>query len=125
MKSPLFENKVLQQIWASSSDSILITNKDAEIVYVNPAWQKLSGYPYSEVVGKNPRFLQSGKTPKYVYRKMWKTLSNGKAFNSEEVINKKKMDMSTELTAVFIQFLITVRSSIMYNDSVILLHKNG
>lgn len=90
MKSPLFENKILQQIWASSSDAILITNKNAEIVYVNPAWQKLSGYPYIEVIGKNPRFLKSGKTPKYVYKKMWKALAHGKTFSSEEVVNKKK-----------------------------------
>lgn len=84
------ENRTLRQILASSSDPIIITTNEPKIIYVNLAWEKLTGYSFEEVIGKNPRFLQSGKTPRYVYKKMWKTLLLGQTFTSEKVINKKK-----------------------------------
>ncbi len=84
------ENKTLQQILSSSSDPILVTTTEGEITYANPAWEKITGYTFEEVKGKNPRFLKSNKTPALMYRKMWKTILKGKTFTSDEVINKKK-----------------------------------
>lgn len=87
---PILDKEILQQILTSSSDPILITTKNVEIVYVNPAWEKLTGYSLKEVIGKNPRFLKSGKTPARVYKKMWQALLSGKPFTSDEVIDKRK-----------------------------------
>lgn len=84
------ENRTLRQILTASSDPILITSKDVQITYVNPAWEKLTGYTADEVLGQNPKILQSGKTPKHIYKKMWKSLFQGKAFISREVIDKRK-----------------------------------
>lgn len=84
------ENEILRQVLACSSDPMLIATRDARIVYVNHAWEKLTGYSYREVVGKNPKILQTGKTPARVYKKMWQTLRQGKTFTSDEVVNKKK-----------------------------------
>lgn len=69
---------------------VLITNADANIVYVNPAWEKLTGYPYEEVKGKNPRILKSGKTDTILFQRMWKALIKGKSFTSENIIDKRK-----------------------------------
>lgn len=87
---PITESGVLPQILISSPDPILITTKDIKIVYVNPAWEKLTGYTLEEVKGKNPKILQSGKTPRRVFKKMWQVLLNGHTYTSDEVINKKK-----------------------------------
>jgi PAS domain S-box-containing protein len=80
----------LVQCYSYSSDPTLVTNTKGEIVYVNPAWEKLTGYKLKEVIGKNPRFLGSGKTPKDFYKKLWTALLNGKSFVSEEVTDRKK-----------------------------------
>lgn len=84
------ENKMLRQILSSSTDPILITSRDVTIFYVNPAWEKLTGYSFNEVKGKSPNILKSGKTPRSIYRKMWQALSQNQSFTTEEVIDKRK-----------------------------------
>lgn len=68
----------------------LVTNSNVEIFYVNPAWERQFGYMFSEVVGKNPRILQSGKTPKEVYTRLWTLLKAGETFQTTDVIDKRK-----------------------------------
>ncbi len=84
------ETKRFQEAVNSATDSIIITDKNAHILYVNPAWEKATGYKKEEVLGKNPKMLQSGKTPKRVYTSMWKKLSAGKPFITDKIINVRK-----------------------------------
>lgn len=84
------ENQALRQILFSSTDPILITTANLKIVYANAAWEKLTGYRFEEIQGKNPSILQSRKTPKTIYKKMWKTLQRNQPFTSNEFINRKK-----------------------------------
>ena len=72
-----------------SSGSILITNLSAQIEYVNAAFVRTSGFAQDEVIGKNPRILQSGRTPRQTYVHMWQTLNQGQVWRGE-FINKKK-----------------------------------
>ena len=72
-----------------SGESIVICNKSGNIVFVNPAFEQLTGYSSSEVVGHNPRILQSGKHDKNFYKDMWTTLQKKKTWTGE-FINKKK-----------------------------------
>ena len=58
----------------SNPNPILITNTSREIQYVNTAWEHLTGYTSNEVLGKNPRFLSSGKTPPELYKIVLKNL---------------------------------------------------
>ncbi len=69
---------------------IVITDKDANIEYVNPKFTEITGYSLLEVIGKNPRVLQSGKIQKEEYEKMWQTLISGKVWKGE--FNNKKKD---------------------------------
>lgn len=69
---------------------VLITNEKIEIQYVNTAWEKQFGYDLKDVKGENPRVLQSGKTPRGVYERMWKALKAEKMFQTDEIIDKKK-----------------------------------
>lgn len=86
------ENELIKfrEILQASADPILITDPTPKIIYANPAWEKLTGYKLEEVIGENPRLLQSGKTPISIYKKMWKNLTSGKSFTSEQIIDKRK-----------------------------------
>jgi diguanylate cyclase (GGDEF)-like protein/PAS domain S-box-containing protein len=57
-----------------STNAIVITNPDKEIVYVNNKFEEISGYRFEEVVGKNPSVLKSNKTPVGTYREMHRKL---------------------------------------------------
>ena len=75
---------------SGSSDAIVITTPKPEIIYVNPAWERLTGYTLEEAMGKNPRILQSGKTVPHIYKEMWQKISSGDSFFSDEIVNKRK-----------------------------------
>ena len=72
-----------------SSDTILITDTEGTITYVNPAFEKTTGYTSEEALGENIRILKSGKQDKAFYRHFWQTISGGKTW-SGRFINKKK-----------------------------------
>ncbi len=69
--------------------SIVITDKNGTIEYTNPYFSKLTGFEKSEVIGENPRILQSGKTSKELYSEMWNTILSGKSWEGE-FINRSK-----------------------------------
>ncbi len=68
---------------------VIITDADAHIQYVNPAFEQVTGYSRAEVIGKNPRLLQSGQVAAGVYRKMWETITAGRPWIGY-LVNKKK-----------------------------------
>ncbi len=69
--------------------SIVITDLDNRIEYVNEAFVNITGYSRAEVIGKNPRILGSGKVPKQVFETMWQTLACGQCWKGE-FINLRK-----------------------------------
>jgi len=72
-----------------SNSSVVITDINGDIEYVNPFFKKLTGYDLEEVVGKNPRVLKSGNTTKREYEALWKTISSGRNWKGK-FLNKKK-----------------------------------
>jgi len=66
-----------------SPESIMITNLDAEIEYVNGAFVHKTGYSREEAIGKNPRILHSGKTPVETFAAMWGALTKGQAWKGD------------------------------------------
>ncbi|MFZ4695288.1 MAG: PAS domain S-box protein [Verrucomicrobiia bacterium] len=72
-----------------SSETIMITDPNGTIVYVNPAFEKITGYSRAEALGQTPRILKSGKHDEAFYQKMWQTLNRRETW-SARVINKKK-----------------------------------
>lgn len=69
--------------------SIIITDLDARIEYVNPAFSRSSGYSAAEALGQNPRLLKSGCSPPETYREVWATLVAGNVWHGE-FINRRK-----------------------------------
>lgn len=60
-----------------SADTVLITDRNGIIEYVNPAFETISGYSSQEVCGKTPRILKSGEQAAETYQQMWKTILAG------------------------------------------------
>jgi len=79
----------LSQAVEQSPISLVITDLQAHIEYVNAAFTRASGYTLEEVRGKNPRILQSGKTLSSTYDAMWAQLTGGQSWQGE-VINRNK-----------------------------------
>jgi PAS domain S-box-containing protein len=69
--------------------TVVITDLDARIEYANQAFTRISGYTVEEALGKNPRVLQSGLTPKEQFVSMWATLLRGETW-SGQLINRNK-----------------------------------
>jgi PAS domain S-box-containing protein len=83
------ELRRLAHVVEQNPHSIAITNLDADIEYVNEAFQLSSGYSHGDLLGKNSRLLQSGKTPRETYKSMWDTLISGRAWKGE-LYNRRK-----------------------------------
>ncbi len=79
----------LSQAVEQSPESILITDLDARIKYVNESFIRTTGYTRDEILGKNPKFLQSGKTPAATYESLWATVSQGGTWQGE-MYNRRK-----------------------------------
>ncbi|HSR87434.1 MAG TPA: response regulator [Pontiella sp.] len=63
-----------------STESIMITDVDGCILYVNAAFEETTGYSAEEAVGRNPGMLQSGKHEKEFYDKLWNKIASGKTW---------------------------------------------
>lgn len=83
------EIKLNNKILDNATDSIIITDKKGDIIYINNSFCKRSGYEKDEVIGKNPRFLKSGQHDENFYTEMWNNISSGKPWNGI-IINKHK-----------------------------------
>jgi len=72
-----------------SPSTIVITDVNGNIEYVNPKFTEITGYSVAEAIGKNPRILKSGNMPDEVYKQMWDTIGAGEVWRGE-LLNKKK-----------------------------------
>ncbi len=72
-----------------TADSIIITDKNGIIEFVNPSFVQLTGYSQDEVIGKKTNILRSGKHDSKFYRKLWETITSGRTYQTEFIDNKK------------------------------------
>ena len=79
----------LAQAVEQSPESIVITNLNAEIEFVNDAFVRATGYSRGEAIGMNPRILHSGKTPKATFDSLWDALTHGRIWQGE-LHNRRK-----------------------------------
>ena len=75
------ERMRLQAAVEQTADSVIISDLAGTIAYVNPAFEKVSGYRRDEVIGQNPRILKSGKQPAAFYRVLWRHLTGGQTWS--------------------------------------------
>ncbi len=72
-----------------AAEDVMITNPEGVIQYVNPAFEKITGYSRSEAIGQNPRFLKSGAHTPAFYKKLWKTITCGNIWTGR-ITNRRK-----------------------------------
>jgi PAS domain S-box-containing protein len=72
-----------------SGSSIVITDIKGNIEYANPQFERSTGYAVEKVLGKNPRFLKSGRQTTEYYKKLWDTISSGEIWHGE-FLNRHK-----------------------------------
>lgn len=83
-----------------NSATVVFTDRDARIEYVNPKFTELTGYSAREAIGKNPKILQSGQMPRELYEELWQTILAGKEWQGEFLNKKKNGDLYWERASI-------------------------
>ena len=83
------ELALLTQVIEQTIESVIITDTEGIIVYVNPTFERISGYNRSEVIGKMPNIIKSGEHDARFFQEMWATIKAGKIWRGQ-IINKRK-----------------------------------
>ena len=81
--------KLSARVFSDTHEGILITNKNKEIIDVNPAFCEISGYSREDVIGQNPNILRSGKQSPQFYSQLWENIET-KGYWQGEIWNCKK-----------------------------------
>jgi len=79
----------LSRVVEQATESIVITDPQGTVIYVNPAFENISGYTRAEVIGQNPRILKSGHQDATFYRRMWENLARGEVWKGR-LVNRRK-----------------------------------
>ena len=88
--------KRLSSVVEQMTEAVTITNRDGVIEYVNPAFEKVTGYSKEEAIGQTPRLLKSGQHDQAFYQKLWDTILAGQVFRGEMVNRKKNGELFYE-----------------------------
>ena len=90
------EASLFSIVVTNSPVSIVITDREGNIEYVNNAFSRTTGYALYEVIGQNPRILKSGEQSEAFYKELWETISSGKNWRGEFHNKKKNGDLYWE-----------------------------
>ena len=118
----------LMKLFDHMNDGLIVTDDRQRIIWVNPAYEKITGYTKEELLDKNPNYVASGKTPRAMYDMMWETLEkegtwtgrllnqrkNGQEFWSSLTITHIKKD--TPENSFYIAFTRDVTSTIQKHE---------
>ncbi len=94
------KTRLAASVFAHSREGIMITAKDGTILEVNEAFVRITGYGREEAVGRNPRFLTSGRQDAHFYAAMWQSLSEHGHWNGEVWNRRKNGEVYAELLTI-------------------------
>ncbi|HEY3381287.1 MAG TPA: PAS domain S-box protein [Vicinamibacterales bacterium] len=77
------ERARLHSAVAQAAEAIMMTKRDGTIVYVNPAWQRMTGYSSGEALGRTPRLLRADVQDSRVFKDLWETILDGRVWRGE------------------------------------------
>jgi len=80
----------------AAANAILLTDVKGTILWVNPAFTKMTGYTAEEIIGREPRILKSGQQDETFYRTLWNTILSGRVWQGELVNRRKDGTFYTE-----------------------------
>ncbi len=90
----------LRAILDQSPISLIITNYNGIVEYVNPYFERVTGYLKNEIIGKRPNILKSGELPVKHYADLWKTIKAGKTWKGEFHNKRKNGDLFWEMATI-------------------------
>lgn len=94
------ERKRLMAAIEQAEEAIVMTDAQGIIQFVNPAFERTTGYSRKEAVGQNPRILKSGEQDKLFYRNLWETILGGRTWAGRMVNKRKDGTLYTEETTI-------------------------
>jgi len=94
------EIRQLSSVVAHMADLVMITDHNGVINYVNPAFERLTGYSLVDVVGRTSRILKSGQQTEEFYRNLWNTILSGAVFEGEFINRKKSGELYYEIKTI-------------------------
>ncbi len=95
------ERSGLVSVIEQTEEHIIITNVNGDIEYVNPAFERITGYSKDEVLGKNPRLLKSGFHNDQFYAELWETITSGQVWKGRITNFTKKGVVFDEYATIF------------------------
>ncbi|HSW41382.1 MAG TPA: PAS domain S-box protein [Patescibacteria group bacterium] len=90
----------LETAIGQAAEAIVVTDPTGAIVYVNPAFERVTGYPRAELLGRNPRILKSGVQDEKFYARLWATLVSGSTWRGTLVNRRKDGTLFEEETSI-------------------------
>lgn len=94
------EREWLAMVVEQASEAVLITDVEGAITYVNRSFERTSGYTRDEVIGANPRILNSGFHPPSFYEAMWANLHADRPWTADFVNRRKDGSLFTEESVI-------------------------
>ena len=94
-------NRRLAALIEQATESVMVTDTQGRIVYVNKAFEKLTGYTMAEVFHQNPRILNSGHQSKEFYQRLWATINSGNTWRGKFVNKRKNGSLFQEEAIIF------------------------
>jgi len=92
--------RMLSRVVDQSPVTVVVTDTEGQIEFVNPTFTEMCGYSAEEVIGLNPRVLKSGFTPPETIEKLWSTIKSGGAWEGEFINRSKNGDINFEAAKV-------------------------
>ncbi len=83
-----------------AEEAVVITGAEGTIQYVNPAFERITGYAKQEAIGQNPRILKSGKHDESFYKDLWDTVTNGEVWHGRMIDKKKSGELYEEESTI-------------------------
>jgi PAS domain S-box-containing protein len=87
-------------VFENSREGVIITDAAQQIISVNRAFTEITGYPEAEVLGRNPRLLQSGRQDRAFYEAMWQSIMRDGYWNGEIWNRRKNGEVYPELLSI-------------------------
>lgn len=95
-----FESQISSMVFKTASEGLMITDVEGEIIAVNPAFTRITGYTADEVIGRRPSILRSGMHDDAFYAAFWQSLRDTGAWKGEIYNRRKNGEVFTEWLTV-------------------------
>jgi PAS domain S-box-containing protein len=90
----------LSSIIEQTDDTVVVTDRNGVIEYVNPSFERLTGYTREEAIGQTPKLLKSGRHDNHFYKGLWNTILDASVFQAEIVNRKKNGELYYEVKTI-------------------------